>query len=97
MKAFVFIIATGENQYLHVGYCTDILKAVKFYKDLPTLFFKPADFSKLVYVEEHSDMESAVNNFREISAYTDAVKREIITGVNPDYIDLKIGINFEFE
>lgn len=94
MKTFVYIIQTN-NSFLHVGYCRDVKAMVKFYKGLPNLVYTANEFNKLVYVEEHPDKESAINRFNEINDFTKEIKEIIIEGVNPDYVDLIPGLNFD--
>lgn len=94
MRTFVYIIQTN-NSFLHVGYCMDVKATMKFYKGLPNLIYPPIAFNKLVYVEEHPDKESAINRFDEINDFTKEIKEIIIEGVNPDYVDLIPGLNFD--
>lgn len=95
MKNFVYIISTGENRMLHVGYCRDILKTIKFYKTMPNLFNPMEGFTKLVYVEEHPNDDSCLARFNELNSFPNQIKEIIIESVNPEYIDLKPGLNFE--
>jgi putative endonuclease len=38
MKRFVYIITDRNRKNLHVGMCTDLLKTLKFYGEMPTFF-----------------------------------------------------------
>lgn len=95
MKHYVFMISTNEKSMLTVGWCKDILKAIKFYKELPNLSDSPDVFNKLVYVEEHPNEDSCVNRFNELMGFTVEVKEIVIASVNPNFIELIPGLNFD--
>ncbi|WP_374949124.1 GIY-YIG nuclease family protein [Mucilaginibacter sp.] len=76
--------------------CTDLLKTIKFYSDMPTLFFDSAQqLNRLVYFEEINTEEQAMARFQQVSTYTRMQKEKMIRPVNPDWIDLTAGLNFE--
>ena len=53
MKRFIYIITDRNRNNLHVGLCSDILKTLNFYREMPTLFFDTAQqLNRLVYFEE---------------------------------------------
>ncbi len=63
---------------------------------MPTLFFDNAQqLNRLVYFEEINSEELAMERFKQVSTYTRPQKEKIIRPVNPDWIDLTIGLNFE--
>jgi putative endonuclease len=96
MKRFIYIITDRNRKNLHVGLCSDLLKTLDFYKKMPTLFFDSAQqLNRLVYFEEINTEEQAMERFKIISTYTRPQKEKMIRAVNPDWIDLTIGLNFE--
>lgn len=63
---------------------------------MPTLFFDSAQqLNRLVYFEEINTEEQAMERFKMVSTYTRPQKEKMIRSVNPDWIDLTIGLNYE--
>ena len=96
MKRFIYIITDRNRNNLHVGLCSDILKTLNFYREMPTLFFdKAQQLNRLVYFEEINTEEQAMERFKYVSTFTRPQKEKMIRSVNPDWVDLTIGLNFE--
>jgi len=96
MKRFIYIITDRNRNNLHVGLCSDLLKTLEFYRQMPTLFFDNSkQLNRLVYFEEINTEEQAMDRFKTVSTYTRAQKEKMIRPVNPDWVDLTIGLNFE--
>ena len=96
MKRFIYIITDRNRKNLHVGLCSDLLKTLQFYTQMPTLFFDSAQqLNRLVYFEEINTEEQAMERFKYISTFTRAQKEKMIRPVNPDWVDLTIGLDFE--
>jgi putative endonuclease len=96
MKRFIYIITDRNRNNLHVGLCADLLKTLDFYKQMPTLFFDSAQqLNRLVYFEEINTEEMAMERFKTVSTYTRPQKEKMIRPVNPDWVDLTIGLKFE--
>jgi putative endonuclease len=63
---------------------------------MPTLFFDTAQqLNRLVYFEEINTEEQAMERFKFVSTFTRPQKEKMIRSVNPDWVDLTIGLNFE--
>jgi putative endonuclease len=63
---------------------------------MPTLFFDSAQqLNRLVYFEEIRNEEQAMERFKFVSTFTRPQKEKMIRSVNPDWVDLTIGLNFE--
>ena len=96
MKRFIYIITDRNRNNLHVGLCSDLLKTLQFYQQMPTLFFDSAQqLNRLVYFEEINSEEQAMERFKFVSTFTRPQKEKMIRAVNPDWVDLTIGLNFE--
>ena len=96
MKRFIYIITDRNRNNLHVGLCSDLLKTLQFYRQMPTLFFDSAQqLNRLVYFEEINTEEQAMDRFKFVSTFTRPQKEKMIRSVNPDWVDLTIGLNFE--
>jgi putative endonuclease len=96
MKRFIYIITDRNRNNLHVGLSSDLLKTLEFYRQMPTLFFDNArQLNRLVYFEEINNEEQAMERFKLVSTYTRPQKEKMIRPVNPDWVDLTIGLNYE--
>ncbi len=96
MKRFIYIITDRNRNNLHVGLCSDILKTLQFYREMPTLFFDTAQqLNRLVYFEEINTEDQAMERFKFVSTFTRPQKEKMIRSVNPDWVDLTIGLNYE--
>jgi putative endonuclease len=72
------------------------MKTMTFYRQMPNLFFDAGQqLTRLVYFEELSSEASAKERFNLINKFTRIQKDRLIRGVNPDWIDLTIGLDFE--
>lgn len=96
MKRYVFIVTDRNRTSLHVGMSADLLKTVNFYRQMPSLFFDSAQqLTRLIYFEEMRTEEAAVQRFNLISKFTRAQKEKLVRAVNPDWLDLSLGLDFE--
>ncbi|MCJ8211170.1 GIY-YIG nuclease family protein [Mucilaginibacter sp. RS28] len=96
MKRFIYIITDRNRNNLHVGLSSDLMKTIKFYSEMPTLFFDSAQqLSRLVYFEEITNEEMAMERFKYVSTFTRSQKEKMIRAVNPDWVDLTIGLKYE--
>src|SRR6202012_1887075 len=96
MKRFIYIITDRNRNNLHVGLSSDLVKTLKFYSDMPTLFFDNAQqLNRLVYFEEINTEEQAMERFKQVSTYTRPQKEKMIRHVNPDWVALTVGLNLK--
>lgn len=96
MKRYVFIVTDRNRISLHVGMSADLLKTVGFYRQMPSLFFDSAQqLTRLIYFEELRTEAAAIQRFDLISKFTRAQKEKLVRAVNPDWLDLSIGLDFE--
>src|ERR1700749_4704147 len=98
MNSFIYIITDRNRNCLHTGMCTDLLKTLDFYTQMPNLFFDSAQqLNRLVYFEEFTTEELAMQRFKSVSHFTRPQKEKMIRSVNPDWVDLTIGLRYETE
>ncbi len=96
MKKYVYLVTDRNRSCLHVGMSTDLMKTMTFYRQMPNLFFDAGQqLTRLVYFEELNSEGMAVERFKLISKFTRIQKDRLIRSVNPDWIDLTIGLDFE--
>lgn len=96
MKRYVYLVTDRNRTCLHVGMSADIMKTMLFYREMPNLFFDSGQqLTRLVYFEELNAESSALQRFKLISKFTRLQKERMVRSVNPDWLDLTIGLDFE--
>jgi len=96
MKKYVFIITDRNRNTLQVGISSDLIKTMKFYRQMPNLSLDSSQqLTRLVYFEELRSEVFAQERFFTISKFTRLQKERVIRNVNPDWVDLTIGLDFE--
>lgn len=96
LKKYVYLVTDRNRSCLHVGMSTDLMKTMTFYRQMPNLFFDSGQqLTRLVYFEELNSENTALQRFKLISKFTRIQKDRLIRSVNPDWIDLTIGLDFE--
>lgn len=95
-RKFVYLVTDRNRSCIHVGMSSDLIKTMSFYRQMPNLFFDSGQqLTRLVYFEELSSETLAMERFKLISRFTRIQKDRMIRSVNPDWIDLTIGLDFE--
>ena len=95
-KKFVYLVTDRNRTCIHVGMSTDLMKTMSFYRQMPNLFFDSGQqLTRLVYFEELSSEAVAMERFNLINKFARIQKDRLIRSVNPDWIDLTIGLDFE--
>ena len=95
-KKYVYLVTDRNRSSLHVGMSTDLIKTMTFYRQMPNLFFDSGQqLTRLVYFEELTSESAALQRFNLISKFTRIQKDRMIRIVNPDWIDLTAGLDFE--
>lgn len=95
MKKFVFIVTDSNRNTLHVGISSNLSKTMDFYRKIPRLTFEAnSQLYRLIYFEELNDKD-VHQRFNLLSSFTRIQKERIIRAVNPDWIDLIPGLEFE--
>jgi putative endonuclease len=96
MKKYVFIVTDRNRSSLHVGMSADLTRTIHFYRQMPNLLFDSSQqLTRLVYFEELSSEEAAMQRLRLISRFTRIQKERLIRSVNPDWLDLSASLAAE--
>ncbi len=96
MKKYVYLVTDRNRSCIHVGMSTDLMKTMAFYRQMPNLFFDSGkQLTRLVYFEELNSETTAIQRFKLISKFTRIQKDKMVRSVNPDWVDLTIGLDFE--
>lgn len=79
------------NTVLYTGVTSNIAKRVYEHKNkLIESFTKRYNITKLVYVEEYSDINEALRREKQIKGGSRKKKIELIKRNNPDFNDIKV-------
>lgn len=94
MKKYYTYIFTRDKNTFHIGFCSDILKTIKNYSEIPSMKYPP-EHNRLVHLEEFSSKENACKRYDQIYALGRNGIVELIENINPDWLTLEPGINIE--
>ena len=86
---YVYIMASGRNGTLYTGITSDLLRRVSEHKsDIIEGFTMKYNVKRLVYFEEHNDVDIAILREKQIKRWRRAWKLKLIEEVNPRWEDL---------
>jgi putative endonuclease len=89
MRRYFVYILSSVSRTLYIGVTNDIERRVREHKQgLVPGFAAKYRISRLVYVEETTDVRAAIAREKQIKAWRRAKKIELIESVNPDWKDL---------
>ncbi len=83
------MLASKKNGTLYVGVTSSLIQRIEQHKQLVVEgFTKKYDVKDLVWVEEHDDIESAIEREKQIKKLNRAWKLQLIETDNPNWHDL---------
>lgn len=86
---YIYILSNWNNKVLYVGMTNDLER--RLYEHINKLiegFTKKYNLNKLVYYEETSDVNSAIQREKEIKKWRREKKNNLIEKMNPKWEDL---------
>jgi putative endonuclease len=90
---YVYILASKIGGTLYIGVTNDLVRRVYEHREkLAQGFTKKYDVARLVYFEEHADIETAIMREKRLKKWNRAWKVRLIEGSNPNWDDLYPGI-----
>jgi putative endonuclease len=90
---WVYILASDRNGTLYVGVTNDLYARVMEHREgLVSGFTKRHGVKRLVYFEEHGDIETAIAREKSIKRWRRAWKLQLIEQANPQWRDLWLEI-----
>jgi putative endonuclease len=91
-KSYYVYIMTNPSRTLYIGITNDLIRRVYQHKNklLPG-FTTRYNVTMLVYFEETSDVQTALNREKQIKGWKRTKKSGLISSVNPKWIDLSAG------
>jgi putative endonuclease len=85
----VYLLASKRNGTLYTGVTSNLLKRIWEHKcDLTEGFTKKYSVHKLVYYEEHQDMNAAIAREKQIKKWKRIWKIRLIEEFNPNWTDM---------
>ncbi len=86
---WVYILASGRGGTLYIGVTNDPVRRVYEHRlGVADGFTKKYDVHRLVYFEQHSDIEAAIRREKRRKKWNRGWKIELIEKTNPGWIDL---------
>lgn len=95
---YVYLISNYSHTNIQSGYCEDVRKAIGFYSkhnDMTLNYPLDKYLHRLVYLEEVSSEGKAVDRLTYFTHMPNTEKIKLIESINPDWIELKPGVNIE--
>ena len=90
-KYFVYILTNLHNTTLYTGITYNLFRRVQQHKKGEGgQFSQKYKMRKLVYYEVHGDVRTAITREKEIKAGSRIKKVELISTLNPDWLDLTL-------
>ena len=90
-KYFVYILTNLHNTTLYTGITNNLFRRVQQHKQGEGgQFSQKYKMRKLVYYEVHGDVRTAITREKEIKAGSRIKKVELISKLNPDWLDLTL-------
>ena len=88
-KSYVYLLTNTNNTVIYVGVTADLIRRIYEHK---TGVFRGFSYryncNKLVYYEEYSNMDLAIEREKQIKAGNRRRKEYLITIANPEWVDL---------
>lgn len=86
-RHFIYITSDANRIYLEAGYCQDIaLQLFELQQASSAFMNKTPKFSRIVYMEEFENFETAQRRRTEINMYTKMQKERLIRKNNPNWL-----------
>lgn len=95
MRKWFYIMASKDLMSIHVGYSKELKQTLMWYNAMPRSIKDGSKMNSLVYLEEYTQEENAIQRVKEVTSFTLQQKKKLIETINPDYIELVPGVNIE--
>lgn len=93
MRYFVYMMNT-RAKLIHIGYCHDIAKMLKFYNDMPTILIdQETRLFKLLYISDALTHDQAEERWLSLTQMPKKELIKIIREANPKLEELIPGLN----
>jgi putative endonuclease len=86
---FVYILASKIGGTLYVGVTNDLVRRIHEHRNgLADGFTKKYGVHRLIYFEQHSDIEAAITREKRLKKWNRAWKIRLVEETNPNWSDL---------
>lgn len=95
---YVYLISNYKHDNIHSGHCTELAKVIDFYaqhNDMSLNYPVENYLMRMVYLEELTSDSAAIERVTHFTKLPLAEKIKLIESINPDWIELKPGVNIE--
>jgi putative endonuclease len=90
---YVYVLASKIGGTLYIGVTNDLIRRVYEHREkLAEGFTKKYGVARLVYYEQHTDIEAAIQREKRLKKWNRAWKSQLIEENNPNWDDLYISI-----
>jgi putative endonuclease len=94
LAGYVYILANRRNGATYTGVTNDIARRMQQHRERAgSAHAKKYDIYRLVYVEPHDDMPSAITREKRVKKWLRAWKTALIEKDNPTWRDLWFDLN----
>lgn len=89
MKPCIYVLTNDNHSVLYTGVTSDLSQRILQHRDgVGNAFTHRYNLHKLVYVEFHPTMNSAISREKQIKSWSRERKVELIVKLNPTWRDL---------
>ena len=89
MFYYTYILSSENNQAIYIGVTNDLIRRVYEHKQkFVEGFSKKYNTTKLVYFEQYTEVEKAINREKQIKKFCRAKKENLINSKNKEWKDL---------
>ena len=86
---YVYLLTNWNNTVMYVGVTNNLQRRIHEHKNkLVEGFTKKYNVDKLVYLEECSDIKTAIEREKQIKNWRSEKKDALVASMNPDWKDL---------
>jgi putative endonuclease len=86
---YIYLLTNWNNKIMYVGMTNNLQRRIYEHKEKSVKgFTEKYNVNKLVYFEQTSDVEAALNREKEIKKWRRGKKNSLVENVNPEWKDL---------
>jgi putative endonuclease len=87
-RAYIYILTNDNHSVLYVGVTTNLHERILQHRRLEVGFTSRYNLTKLIYVEQHSDVRSAIEREKQLKSWSRRRKEELIATSNPTWQEI---------
>jgi putative endonuclease len=95
---FIYFLTNRKNTVLYIGMTNNLERRIYEHKNkLVEGFTKKYNLDKLVYYEQYTDVNLAIQREKELKKWRREKKNKLVESVNPEWKDLTNELNINFD